>query len=92
VIGAKTLRQLFGEMHGNQAARVPKGFAADHSAADLLRYKQYLFYVEMVPNLVTSPELFGEVRKRFQALTPLVDFLNAPLIAARPKVGADDLL
>jgi uncharacterized protein (TIGR02453 family) len=92
LIGSKTLRQLFGEMHANQAARVPKGFAADHPAADMLRYKQYVFYVEMPPDLVTSPELFGEVRKRFQALTPLVDFLNAPLMAARPKARLEDLV
>jgi hypothetical protein len=48
--------------------------------------------VELPPDLVTSPELFGEVRKRFQALTPLVDFLNAPLVAARPKMRVEDLL
>jgi uncharacterized protein (TIGR02453 family) len=92
LIGSKTLRKLFGEMHGGQLSRVPKGFAADHPAADLLRYKQYVFYVELPPALVTSPEMFGEVRKRFQALTPLVDFLNAPLAAARPRTRVEDLL
>jgi uncharacterized protein (DUF2461 family) len=79
-------------MHGDQLSRVPKGFAADHPAADLLRYKQYVFYVELPADLVTSPELFGEVRTRFRALTPLVDFLNAPLVAARPKTRVEDLL
>jgi len=44
------------------------------------------------PDLVSSPELFGEVRKRFRALTPLVNFLNAPLVAARPKTRVEDLL
>jgi hypothetical protein len=46
----------------------------------------------MPPDLVTSPELFGEVRKRFQALTPLLNFLNAPLAAERPKARAEELL
>jgi uncharacterized protein (TIGR02453 family) len=92
LIGSKILRELLGEMHGDALSRVPKGFAADHPAADLLRYKQYVFYVEMPPDLVTSPELFGEVRKRFQALTPLVNFLNAPLAAERPKARVEDLL
>jgi uncharacterized protein (TIGR02453 family) len=90
--GSKTLRKLFGEMHGDQLSRVPKGFAADHPAADLLRYKQYVFYVELPADLVTSPELLGEVRTRFRALTPLVDFLNAPLVAARRKTRVEDLL
>jgi len=92
LIGSKTLRKLFGEMHGDQLSRVPKGFSADHPAADLLRYKQYVFYVELPAELVTSPELFGEVRKRFRELTPLVNFLNAPLMAARPKTRVEDLL
>jgi uncharacterized protein (TIGR02453 family) len=92
LIGSKILRELFGEMHGDALSRVPKGFAADHPAADLLRCKQYVFYVEMPPDLITSPELFGEVRERFQALTPLVNFLNAPLAAERPKARAEDLL
>jgi len=92
LIRSKTLRKLFGEIHGNPLSRVPKGFAADHPAADLLRYKHYVFYVELPPDLVTSPELFGEVRKRFQALTPLVDFLNAPIAAARRRTRAEDLI
>lgn len=92
LIGSKALRELFGEMHGDSLSRVPKGFAADHPAADLLRYKQYVFYVELPPELVTSPELFGEVRKRFRALTPLVDFLNAPLAATSAKERMEDLL
>jgi uncharacterized protein (TIGR02453 family) len=82
--GSKVLQTLFGPMHGEQLSRVPKGFAAEHPAADLLRYKQFLFYVELPADLVTSAELFGEVRKRFEKLTPLVNFLNAPLAKARP--------
>jgi uncharacterized protein (TIGR02453 family) len=86
LIGSKALRRLFGEMKGEQLSRAPKGFAADHPAADLLRYKQYFFYVELPPDLV-SGELFGEIRKRFKILTPVVDFLNAPLAEARSKAG-----
>src|SRR6185312_14838663 len=92
VISSKALRTLFGEMEGERLSRVPKGFAADHPAADLLRYKYYLFYVELPPELVTSRRLFGEVRKRFEALSPFIDFLNAPLVEANSKRGPKDLL
>ena len=37
------------------------------------------------PDLATSRTMQGEIRKRFQAMAPLVDFLNAPLAEARPK-------
>ncbi len=85
IVQSKTLRKLFGDLHGEQLSRVPKGFAADHPAADLLRYKQFFFYVELPPELATSNKMAGEIRKRFEALTPLVDFLNAPITEARPK-------
>jgi len=92
IISSKALRALFGEMEGEKLSRVPKGFAADHPAADLLRYKYYLFYVELPSELVTSRQLFVEVRKRFEALSPFVDFLNGSLIEAGSKRRADDLL
>src|SRR5579859_3337526 len=85
IIGSRKLRTLVGEMHGEQLSRVPKGFACDHPAADLIRYKQWLFYVMLDPALATTPKLLPEVRKRFEAMMPFVDFLNQPLVQARRK-------
>ena len=36
IIRSRKLRTLVGEMHGEQLSRVPKGFACDHPAADLI--------------------------------------------------------
>lgn len=83
ILKAKPLRTLLGELHGEQLSRVPKGFAAGHPAADLLRYKQFFVYIELPADLATSRNLHSEVRKRFEAMTPLIDFLCAPLSAAR---------
>ena len=38
-----------GGLQGDQLMRVPKGFAPDHAAADLLRYKQFLVWVSHPP-------------------------------------------
>jgi len=37
------------------------------------------------PALATTPKLLPEVRKRFEAMMPFVDFLNQPLVQARRK-------
>jgi uncharacterized protein (TIGR02453 family) len=87
LIRSRTLRTLMGEMHGEQLSRVPKGFPADHPAAELLRYKQWLFYVTLPPALATTSNLVGEIVSRLRAVTPVTDFLNAPLIAAARKPG-----
>jgi uncharacterized protein (TIGR02453 family) len=82
---ARAVKELFGQVQGEQLSRVPKGFEAAHPAADLLRYKQFLLYVELPPELAAGPELSGEIVKRFRALRPFLEFLNAPL--AKQKVG-----
>jgi uncharacterized protein (DUF2461 family) len=45
-----------------------------------LRYKQWLFYVMLDPALATTPKLLPEVRNRFEALMPFLEFLNKPLV------------
>ena len=80
---ARAVRQLFGGMQGEQLTRVPRGFDPSHPAADLLRYKQFLLYAELAPELATTPALFEELVKRFRAMTPFLNFLNAPLAAGK---------
>jgi uncharacterized protein (TIGR02453 family) len=70
------LRELMGELSGDELTRVPKGFAADHPAADLLRMKQWYMWTELEPGLAATPKLLGELTKRFRVMIPLVEFLN----------------
>lgn len=86
IAGARAVRQLFGEVQGERLTRVPKGYCSDHPAADLLRLKQYLLYVEMPPELATTPAVYTEVVKHFRAMAPFVEFLNTPLRAKRREV------
>jgi uncharacterized protein (TIGR02453 family) len=84
------LRKLLEDLKGDRLTRVPKGFAADHPAADLLRMKQWIYYVVLDPAIATTPQLAEEVLVRFGAMIPVLEFLNAPL---KPrKIGIEDLL
>ena len=79
ICGEKRLRTLMGDMQGEQLTRVPTGFPASHPAADLLRFKQFLFYIELDGSLATSPRVLPELVKRFRLITPFIEFLNMPL-------------
>ena len=80
------VKKLMGELQGNQLARVPKGFHPDQPAADLIRRKQFFYYQTLDAKLATSADLLGELMKRFKALMPVIEFLNAPLLKQRPRV------
>ena len=91
ILAAPKLRRLLGELQGERLARVPKGFCAEHPAADLLRFKQLYLYAELPPDIATSPTLYREIVDRFRAMVPFMRFLNAPLPKQR-KIDARDLL
>jgi len=86
LLANRALRRLMGELQGDQLSRVPKGFPAGHPAEDLVRYKQWLLFLTLDPALATSPKLLPELTKRFRAMMPFLEFLNAPLAGVqRPR-------
>ena len=91
IASASAVRKLFGEVQGEQLSRAPKGFPKGHPAEDLLRMKQYLLYIELPADMVTTVRLFREIETRFRAMTPFLEFLNAPLAAPRKKIDAREL-
>lgn len=92
LIAARAVKRQFGGMQGEQLTRVPKGFCAEHPAADLLRYKQFLLYTELEPGIATTRDLYREIVTRFKTMTPFLEFLNAPLPRQRAKIDVRELL
>ena len=91
LIQSSAARKLYGEVQGEQLSRVPKGFPCDHPASDLLRYKQFLFYVELPPDIAATREVGAIIGKHFRAIAGFVDFLNAPFAVKKQKVNAKEL-
>jgi uncharacterized protein (TIGR02453 family) len=89
IVRGRTLRGLMGELAGAVLTRVPKGFDGEHPSADLVRSKQWLLDIELEPGLAATPKIYEELVKRFRAMTPFVEFLNAPLVAARRGARAE---
>jgi uncharacterized protein (TIGR02453 family) len=76
---AKGPEKLLGKLHGDSLARSPKGFDPAHPAAELVRMKSWLYWIELDLKLAESPKLLGEIMKRFRIAAPVVAMLNAPL-------------
>jgi uncharacterized protein (TIGR02453 family) len=83
--GAKKVVELVGKLGGETLSRVPKGYPADHPAADLIRMKHWVYFATLPPASATTPGIVKEIVDRFKAMAPVVDFFNEPLLQAHKK-------
>lgn len=81
IVSARPFERYFGEVTGERLKRPPKGFLPDDPAVEVLKQKQFLAAESLDPELALSPKLLPELRKRFAALAPFIEYLNQPLLA-----------
>ena len=86
LVESPSFRRLFGGIEGESLRRVPRGFQADHPAADYLRLKQFLMSREYPAAFCTSPRFYPTVVRLFEQLAPVIRFLNEPLLTAAPPI------
>lgn len=82
-------RRGMAEFDGMRLSRPPKGFPKNHPAMDLIAQKQWGVSASLPPEIALHPNLRKEIVARFQAASPLIEFLNRPLIrssAAKPTL------
>jgi uncharacterized protein (TIGR02453 family) len=79
--------KLLGKLQGSSVTRMPKGFAADHPAGELIKMKQWLYWIELDAKVAVTPRLLPEIVKRFRAAAPVIQMLNAPLRKHAPEAA-----
>ena len=75
-------RKRFEELSGDTLSRVPRGYPANHAAAEYLKHKNFYGGAEFPASLACSAEFYPTLVATFKALMPLVRFLNEPLLNA----------
>jgi uncharacterized protein (TIGR02453 family) len=79
----KRLRRRMKVFEGLPLTRSPKGFPAEHRAADLFRCRQWGLSATLPIEVALGPSLVKEVVQLFRLATPVVNALNGPLGAGR---------
>lgn len=83
IIAAPAFRKRFGGLSDDEAGvkltRVPRGFAPDHPAAELLRFNSFTASRALTDTQVTSKGLVRILMREYEALLPMVRWLNAAL-------------
>ena len=80
IVESPRFRRAFGKLEGDQLQRVPRGYPADHEAANYLRHRQFLAGKEYPARFACSPGFYKGVVGVFREVAPLVRFLNEPLL------------
>ena len=80
IVESPSFRRTVGRLEGERLQRVPRGFAKDHEAAEYLRFRQFLAGAEFPPAFATTPRFYATVVKVFREVSPLIRFLNEPLL------------
>jgi uncharacterized protein (TIGR02453 family) len=84
LLADRRVRRLLGDLQGDALTRAPKGFDPAHPAIQLIKMKDWILDTTLDPSLGTSPRLYKELADRFRAMTPLIEFLNRPLLMKKP--------
>lgn len=79
ILKARSFKSVYGELDNSaefRLSRVPRGYEPENPAAEYLKYKSYLSTLAISDEDLTSKTLVTKVTKAFEALQPLIEFLN----------------
>jgi uncharacterized protein (TIGR02453 family) len=84
IISTKKFKSVYGQLSKSDdmtLSKVPQGFEKDNPASEYLKLKSFLAMKPLKETDLTSKELVKNVTGAFEALQPLLEFLNRSLEA-----------
>lgn len=82
IISSKKFKSVYGDLYKGEDAslvKVPQGFEKDNPAADYLKLKSFLAMKSLKEADLISKDLIKNVTEAFEALQPLLIFINRSL-------------
>ena len=76
VIGNNKLKDVWGDIEGDEVKTAPKGFDKEHPDIDLIKKKQYIFTRKFSDKEVLSKEFAKAVDDSFKAIRPYFDLMS----------------
>jgi len=79
ILKSKSFISTFGSLQGEQLKLMPRGFAADHEAINLLRFKQFLLIKKFTDTEVLAPNFLTAATRTFKNMRPFFDYMSEVL-------------
>ncbi len=76
VVGNKKLKNIWGDIVGDEVKTAPKSFDKEHRNIDLIRKKQYIFVRKFSDKEVLSKNFGKQVNDSFKAIRPYFDLMS----------------
>ncbi len=76
IMKSKKFSEIFPSMYDDRLKTVPKGFSKEHPAAELLKYKSFIFSSMIDDDSVNSEKLTDDVLKKFKVIYEWNRFLQ----------------
>ncbi|MCR9133594.1 MAG: DUF2461 domain-containing protein [bacterium] len=79
ILNDPAFSKTWGALKGDQVKTAPKGFAKDHPAIDLLRFKAFTFMKPFTDAEAQSDDFLYEVVRAFLEVRPFLDYMSEVL-------------
>jgi uncharacterized protein (TIGR02453 family) len=79
ILNAKKFKSVYGDLDKSDEfllSRVPKGYLPENPAAEYLKLKSYIAMIRIKDSDLTSKGLVKKTADAFEALQPLIEFIN----------------
>lgn len=79
IVEQPDFKKFFGPIQGDALKTMPKGYAADHPNADLLKFKSYLAVHNFTDKEVGSEGFFNTCVEMYRVMAPFNAYLNVAI-------------
>jgi len=79
VINHKKIKNIWGDMKGEELKTSPKGFNIDHEHIDIIKKKQFIFIKKLKENDILDNNFQRQLVNYFESIRPFFDYMSEVL-------------
>ena len=79
IINQKKIKDIWGDLRGDEVKTSPKGFNSDHEHIDLIKKKQFIFIKKLKEKDILDEKFQKELVNYFESIRPFFDYMSEVL-------------
>ena len=79
IVNQKKIKEIWGDLKGDEVKTSPKGFTSDHEYIDLIKKKQFIFIKKLKEKDILDEKFQKELVSYFESIRPFFDYMSEVL-------------